>query len=69
MRIQLFGRYQGSEYEDKILKEHWSCLNLPEDLKIRWLKSMDFRNGYSNLMKSDLANSASSDQVHASALP
>ena len=49
VQIQLFGRYQGSEDEDKILKEYWSCLNLPEDLKIRWLKSVDFKNGYSNL--------------------
>ena len=70
VRISLFSRYQGSESEDEIIKGHWSRLNLPENLKIRWLKSVDFGNGYSILTKSDdLGKTANIDPLFASALP
>lgn len=51
VRISLFGRYQGSESEDAVLKNHWSSLGMPNDLNIRWLRSTDYKYGYTELTK------------------
>lgn len=48
-KISLFGRYQGSEQEDQVLKDNWQTLNLPEEYQIRWLRSTDFKKGYGQL--------------------
>lgn len=60
VRISLFSRYQGSAAEDQVLKEHWNSLNLPEEYNVRWLKSVDFKKGYSQL-KSGTSTSTCQD--------
>ena len=49
VRIGLFKRYQGSEKEDQVLKNQIEALDIPEGFNIRWLKSMDYTNGFREL--------------------
>lgn len=47
--LSLFKRYQGSEKEDQALSERWKSLDPPQNMNIRWLKSVDYRAGYGKL--------------------
>ena len=49
VRISLFKRYQGSEKEDQVLKNQIETLDIPEGFNIRWLKSVDYTNGFSEM--------------------
>ena len=62
VRISLFKRYQGSEKEDQVLKNQIKTLDIPEGFNIRWLKSVDYTNGFSE-MKSLPSTDSDLDKV------